>query len=198
MNHFRKNIVCFWSVWTLLLAALAAPIHAQDLRHGPSGPTGPTGATGPKGATGASGPVGATGPSGPIGPFGPPGVGGPTGPTGATGPGSSFSGWNVGVAVCPAGNGCLGNASCSVGTVVAGGCGYQAFDLGVFDMQVVYSGPPQPGQNSQYQCTVVNHGTVDHNVTLSAQCSVPSAQANGAPTYQNPIWDFRTIPLPKK
>jgi hypothetical protein len=57
----------------------------------------------------------------------------------------------------PAGLGWANIVSCPANTYVVGGsCGYTGFDVGVFDMRVVYAGTDN---RSTYRCVVVNSGS---------------------------------------
>ncbi|WP_313901015.1 DNRLRE domain-containing protein [Occallatibacter riparius] len=150
---------------------------------GPAGPTGPQGPQGPKGDTGATGPQGNTGPQGAQGNTGPQGATGPQGPQGATGPqgpqgpaGPAYGNeWVFGSYDVPAGNGAADVKSCPSGQIaLTGSCGYSAFDVGVFDVSVSYSGP-DPGNANAWRCAVVNRGSVTRTMSFGAFCITPGS-----------------------
>jgi hypothetical protein len=96
---------------------------------GATGSTGTNGATGIAGTTGAMGVTGSTGPTGPTGTNGaastvpgPTGSPGPAGPTGPTGPAGAISLTTYSSTATSIGGGNTIVATCSVGTVISGGC----------------------------------------------------------------------------
>ncbi|MCU1234379.1 MAG: hypothetical protein JWP63_2346 [Candidatus Solibacter sp.] len=146
---------------------------------GPQGSIGPAGPTGPQGVVGPTGPQGSAGPTGPTGPQGTAGVAGargPTGPTGLTGPaGPAYSDNWVFTSISAPPGGTAFIASCAAGQIaIAGACGYQPLDAGLFDMKLVYSGV-DTGDHQVWRCVVSNTGTVAHTLTLGAFCVVPGS-----------------------
>lgn len=137
---------------------------------GPVGATGPQGATGPRGLTGLTGLTGLPGATGPVGPQGPIGLTGATGATGPAGPVNLTYVSNT-FSVLP-GQGAAVVANCPASTFVVGGsCGYTGFDVGVFDMRVVFAGTDN---RSTWRCVAVNSGTVARTMTYRAHCASAS------------------------
>ena len=73
------------------------------------------------------------------------------------------------------GNAAADTKSCPSGQIaLSGSCGYTAFDAGIFDMSVTYSGP-DPGNPNAWRCVVVNHGSVTRTMSFGAFCVTPGS-----------------------
>jgi hypothetical protein len=132
---------------------------------GPPGPPGPAGLTGPQGVPGIPGAPGTPGAQGAPGPQGPIGPAGPAGPVNIR--------YITRTDTVAPGNGYANIVDCPSGTVVVGGsCGYTGFDVGIFDMRVVYSGLDSA---VRFRCVVHNTGQVPRVVTFRAHCSSASS-----------------------
>ena len=139
---------------------------------GPQGPAGPQGLMGLPGAPGPRGEPGATGFTGPE---------GPVGPAGPAGPGSTFTDATATHSI-PANTGSRLLLSCGAGVAIAGSCGYDAFDVGIFDVSVSYSGVQ--GTNI-WVCTAINRGTVPRTIRYAVACRYPvAAGASAASTTE--------------